>query len=174
MKKTRIGIAIVFALLVSAFLFTAALAGGPWTGDPDPYDCNTFGDCEDMVKVCISNHTYAVGVYYDPATQTNEFMVADAYGWSGIELVMGQCGTVYTGRWVHTYLGETWACNLVSEVGVDKNTPRFSNLKYVMDTCGDHYLFGPFLPYSEAEYLLCRETISDGILSCGNHYDTSY
>jgi hypothetical protein len=176
-KKTRIGMAIVFALLVSAFVGSAAFAGGPWTGDPDPYACNVWGDCEDMVKVCIANKNHAVGIYYDPASQTNEFMVADAVNWSGIALKMGECtpGFSYTGRWAHVYQGTTWWCTLLSEPGVDKDTPRFSNPKYVDFACGVHDDYGDFVLVGEAEdYLLCREMkFSPGDFGCGNHYDTT-
>lgn len=175
--KTREGIAfmsVMIMLFVAAFASAStaeANGSSPWTGDPDPYACNIYDDCLWTVTVCIGEVTHEVGIYYDPATETEEFMVEDALDWSGIKLTIGKCRLGYTGRWVHTYFGRTWACNLVSEAGVDKDAPRFSNIDYVKETCGVHYLFGPF--EGTAEYKLCREKISNGKLFCGNHYDTS-
>ena len=143
---------------------------GPWYGVPDPYDCNGFSDCFWMVTVCIDGKTYDVGIYYDPETQTKAYMEQDALDWSGIVLTMGGCSS---GRWVHTYVGRTWTCNLISEAGDDKLAPRFSNIDYVLEICGDHYLYGPLL-ISSAKYTLHKEvTQSDGSLTGGNHYDTS-
>ena len=97
-KKTRIGIAFLSVLLI---LFIAAFAsastaeaGGspPWTGDPDPYDCNGFQDCYWTMIVCIDGVTHEVGIYYDPALKTNEFMEADALVWSAnTVLTVGIC-----------------------------------------------------------------------------------
>jgi hypothetical protein len=180
-KKTRIGITLLIVLFVSSLAsvaFAAPAENGPppWTGDPDPYACNPNLDCWWTIDVCIDGKTYKVGIYYDPTLATEQELIDDALFWSGIELTIGKCVPAfnYTGRWVHTYLGSPWTCNLVSEAGVDKDTPRFSKIGYVMDTCGEHDIFGPFEPFSGAKYLLCREIkFADGHLGCGNHYDTS-
>lgn len=177
-RKTRKGIAfmsvmIMFVVAAFASASTAEAAnGGPWYGDPDPYACNDYDDCYWMVTVCIGGVTHEVGYYLDPATRTDEEMEEDALFWSGTVLTIGKCEFAYTGRWVHTYFGRTWACNLVSEAGEDKDAPRFSDINYVKETCGDHPLFGPF--EGTAEYKLCREKYSNGTLFCGNRYDTSY
>lgn len=177
-RKTRIGIvfmSIMIILFVAAFASAStAEANGPspWTGDPDPYACNIYLDCWWTVTVCINEVTHKVGIYYDPATATDEQMEEDALYWSGTVLTIGKCAFFYTGRWVHTYFGTTWTCNLISEAGEDKNAPRFSDINYVKETCSEHDLFGPF--DGTAEYKLCREKNSNGTLFCGNRYDTSY
>ena len=176
-RKTREGIAfmsIMIMLFVAAYASasTAEANGGPWYGDPDPYDCNSFDDCDWKMTVCIAGRNHVVGFYQDPTGTTTEFMEEDALFYSGTKLTIGNCGLGYTGRWVHTYFGRTWACNLVSEAGDDKHAPRFSDIGYVKQTCGDHSLFGPF--EGTAEYKLCREKNSNGTLFCGNQYDTSY
>lgn len=176
-RKTRTCIAflsVMIVLIVGAFssVSTAeAAAPGPWTGNPDPYDCNPNLDCFWTMTVCINNTTHVVGNFYDPAAVTNEFLENDALFWSGTTLTVGKCGIAYTGRWVHTYKGKTWTCNLISEAGDDKAAPRFSDINYVKQTCGDHYIYGPF--DGTAEYELCREKYANGTYSCGNKYDTS-
>jgi len=175
--KTREGIAfmsVMIMLFVAAFASASTVEanGGLWHGDPDPYDCDSFDDCDWKMTVCIAGRNHIVGYYLDPTVTTPGFMVEDAFFYSGTELTIGNCGLGYTGRWIHTYLGRTWACNLVSEAGDDKDAPRFSNIDYVKETCGDHTLFGPF--DGTAEYKLCRERRSGDKLFCGNHYDTSY
>jgi hypothetical protein len=168
-------ISVMIILFAAAFASAStAEANGPipWTGKPDPYACNVYLDCWWTVTVCINGITYEVGIYYDPATSTKKDMEKDALGWSGIKLKIGKCGFSYTGRWVHTYIGRTWTCNLISEASDDKNDPRFSNIDYVKAACGDHPLFGPF--EGTADYKLCREKHSKGRFYCGNHYDTSY
>lgn len=175
--KFRPGLAIIGVLAVlvlTGFIFTStveAAAPAPWTGDPDPYECNFWLDCYWTVKVCIAGQTYKVGIYYDPATATNTFMEDDALFY-GTKLTIGKCEFSYTGRWVHSYAGKTWTCNLVSEEGEDKNAARFSDINYVRETCGEHPTWGPF--DGTADYMLCREKSSDGTLFCGNKYDTSY
>jgi hypothetical protein len=173
-KQKYLAIAgIMIMLFISAFSsISSAAANGSWTGDPDPYDCNTFTDCYWTVIVCINGFTYEVGIYYDPSTETKEYMEEDALYWSGIKLTIGKCEFSITGRWVHSYIGKTWTCNLVSEAGEDKHAPRFSNLEYVKSACGTHPLFGPF--EGTADYKLCREKYANGKYFCGNHYDTSY
>lgn len=172
-RKTIIFLSAIILLCITALTSTTtASAIRAWTGEPDPYDCNIYGDCYYTMNVCINENTHEVGYYLDPATRTNEEMEDDSIAWSGTELTIGKCEFNYTGRWIHTYVGQTWTCNLVSEAGEDKHDSRFSNKEYVKQTCGEHELFGPF--EGSAEYKLCREKHSNGVYYCGNHYDTSY
>ena len=176
-KNHRLGfiyLSVLIMLFLAAFVSAStaeAAAPGPWTGDPDPYECNFFLDCFWTVTVCIDGITHKVGIFYDPATASNKVMEDHALMY-GTKLTIGKCEFSYTGRWVHSYVGRTWTCNLVSEADSDKNATRFSDINYVKETCGDHPIFGPF--EGSADYLLCREKNSDGTLFCGNQYDTSY
>ena len=163
-------ILLCFTSLTSAG--TANAEPSSWTGDPDPYDCNTWEDCYWTMIVCIDGVAHEVGYYFEPATRTDAEKEQEALDWTGTELTVGKCAFRYTGRWNHTYAGKTWTCNLVSEAGEDKHAPRFSNLDYVKQTCGEHELFGPF--QGTAEYTVCREKYSNGSYYCGNHHDTSY
>jgi len=89
MKKK---LAVILIVLLAAFAFaTVAFADNVWTGDPDPYACNIYMDCSWTIDVCIHGVTYEVGIYYDPATKTDEFMEKDALSWSGTELTIGVC-----------------------------------------------------------------------------------
>ena len=168
------------ALLVLLALFLITSFGSAssvkavrsWTGSPDPYACNTFGDCYWTFNVCINQRTYLVGVHFDPDPATDAQLVNSALDWTNTALTVGKCPFRFTGRWIHTYTGKTWTCNLVSEAGENKHAPRFSNPDYVKQACGEHELFGPF--EGTAEYTLCREKYADGTYYCGNHYDTSY
>ncbi len=172
-NRRIIYVSILAALLLAAFSApSSATAAVPasWTGDPDPYWCNFYLDCFWTIKVCINGVIHEVGIYYDPDTATNAEMEADAARY-GTVLTVGRCTYVYTGRWVHSYAGKSWTCNLVSNQA-DKNAARFSDLSYVKQVCGEHELFGPY--DGTADYTLCREKSGDGKLFCGNKYDTSY
>jgi hypothetical protein len=166
-------------ILLALFLITIFGSSSPvkaarsWTGDPDPYACGTFGNCYWTLNVCINQTTHLVGISTDPDQKTDAQLMEIALNWSNTELTVGKCPTYRTtGRWIHTYTGKTWTCNLVSEAGENKHAPRFSNPEYVKQACGEHELFGPF--EGGAEYTLCREKFADGVYYCGNHYDTSY
>lgn len=63
----------------------------PWTGEPDPYACNRFGDCRWTLPVCIDGTTYVVGIYYDPTGVNPEKIAADALYWTGTVLTAGAC-----------------------------------------------------------------------------------
>jgi hypothetical protein len=110
-----------------------------WYGNPDPYGY------EWIISVCIDGVTDRVGYFEPPSWSTDEDKVNDAQFYTGTELTIGACKHAYTGRWVHTYVGKTWSCNLVSKVGEDINAPRFSNLNYLKGAYGEHHLYGPFL-----------------------------
>jgi len=63
-----------------------------WHGTPDPYDCNKFGDCHFVIQVCIAGVTYTVGIYFDPALQTPEYIAHDALQWTDqTVLTYGSC-----------------------------------------------------------------------------------
>ncbi len=122
---------IVSLLTIAALLITAVPAFAveevrePWTGDPDPYACNTFQDCYWTIPVCIEGVTYEVGIYYDPATQTAEFMEEDALNWSDIVLTFGACpvakaSPIFDGLWAYGNTAEDFAdeiCYIISARG---------------------------------------------------------
>jgi len=121
-KKTLLLLGIVILLAIP---LTTAFADEhePWTGDPDPYDCNVYEDCYWMVTVCIEGKTYNVGIYYDPAEATAEEMEEDALGY-GTELTIGACaptkGLIFDGLYAYGNEAEEYAdetCYIISTRG---------------------------------------------------------
>ncbi len=127
MRKKVFGILVTVVLLAAVIVPAFASETEPWTGEPDPYACNSYQDCFWTVVVCIEGATYEVGIYYDPTTQTAEYMEEDALNWSDIVLTMGTCeprgmNLIFDGLWA--YKNDTWeespndVCYVISSKGL--------------------------------------------------------
>lgn len=132
-KKTFWSLLIVAAV---AAMPLAAFASAPqsssqfalaWTGTPDPYDCNIYGDCYWTIDVCIGGTTYTVGFYEDPSGWTDKELEENALGWSDhTVLTVGACVVqsgmhlIFNGLWAYDntdpqYAGEV--CYIISTEG---------------------------------------------------------
>ncbi|MCH7662800.1 MAG: hypothetical protein IH859_02900 [Chloroflexi bacterium] len=61
-----------------------------WTGDPDPYLCNSAKDCYWTLVVCIRGQSHIVGIFGDPEFAPDEALESIALG-HGTVLTVGPC-----------------------------------------------------------------------------------
>jgi hypothetical protein len=129
--KKRLVLVLSTVLVLSFMLVGPAAAVAPsyWTGTPDPMACNQWHDCHWVVPVCIAGVTYDIGLYFDPALNTDAYIESQALYWSGTVLTAGVCPWVgYSVPHVILYKGP----ELVNTFGVIVSTKYYASVENVL------------------------------------------